>query len=54
MHRAMQGKIKRLTVKREGEQWYCIFTWEVAVTALPVAYEDVGIDLGVTVRREVA
>ena len=48
MHRAMQGKIKTLTVKREGEQWYCIFTCEVAVTALPVAYENVGIDLGVT------
>jgi putative transposase len=48
MHREMQGKIKTLTVKREGEHWYCIFTCEVEATALPVAYEDVGIDLGVT------
>jgi IS605 OrfB family transposase len=47
MHRAMQGTIKTLTLKREGEQWYCIFTCEVEVPALPVTYEDVGIDLGV-------
>jgi putative transposase len=47
MHRAIQGKIKTLTVKREGEHWYCIFTCEVEVVPLPVSYEDVGIDLGV-------
>src|SRR5258708_2783592 len=48
MHREMQGKIKTLTMKREGEHWYCIFTCEVEGTALPISYEDVGIDLGVT------
>jgi putative transposase len=47
-HRELQGTIKTLTVKREGEQWYGIFTCEVEGTALPVASEDVGIDLGVT------
>jgi putative transposase len=44
----MEGKIKTLTVKREGEHWYCIFTCEVEAVPLAVSYEDVGIDLGVT------
>jgi len=48
MHREMEGKIKALTVKREGEHWYCIFTCEVEVVPRAVSYEDVGIDLGVT------
>ena len=48
MHREMEGKIKTLTVKREGEHWYCIFTCEVEAVPLAVSYEDVGIDLGVT------
>ncbi len=48
MHREMAGKTKTLTIKREGEHWYAIFTCEVETKPLPVAYEDVGIDLGVT------
>jgi transposase len=48
MHREMEGEIKTLTVKREGEHWYCIFTCEVEAVPLAVSYEDVGIDLGVT------
>ncbi len=48
MHREMEGKIKTLTVKRDGEHWYCIFTCEVEAVPLAVSYEDVGIDLGVT------
>src|SRR6202011_5807246 len=48
LHREMTGTIKTLTVKREGEHWYAVFTCEVEADALPVAYEDVGIDLGVT------
>ena len=48
MHREMEGKIKTLTMKREGEHWYCIFTREVEAAPLAVSYEDVGIDLGVT------
>jgi putative transposase len=45
---AIQGTIKTLTIKREGEHWYCIFTCEVEIEKLPISYEDVGIDLGVT------
>jgi putative transposase len=49
LHRDMEGTIKTLTIKREGEHWYACFTCEIEKPeALPVSYEDVGIDLGVT------
>lgn len=49
LHRPVEGKIKTVTIKREGEHWYVIFACEVAVPeGLPVSCEDVGIDLGVT------
>jgi putative transposase len=48
LHRDLTGKIKALTIKREGEHWYAVFTCEVGQPEpLPVSYEDVGIDLGV-------
>jgi putative transposase len=49
LHRAMEGAIKTLTLTCEGEHWYAIFTCEIGQPEpLPVSYEDVGIDLGVT------
>lgn len=49
LHRDLAGTIKTLTIKREGEHWYAVFTCEIGKPeALPVSYEDVGIDLGVT------
>lgn len=46
LHRDLVGMIKTLTTKREGEQWYAVFTCEIEKPeALPVSYEDVGIDL---------
>jgi putative transposase len=49
LHRNMQGRIKTLTIKREGDYWYAIFTCEIGKPEpLPTSYEDVGIDLGVT------
>ncbi len=49
LHRDMAGTIKTVTVKREGEHWYAVFTCEMgAPEPLPISYEDVGIDLGVT------
>ena len=49
LHREMAGTIKTLTIKREGEHWYAIFTCEIGKSEpLPTNYEDVGIDLGVT------
>ena len=49
MHRKLEGKIKTVTVKREVDEWYVVFSCEVdAPQKLPVSYEDVGIDLGVS------
>jgi putative transposase len=49
LHRNLEGSIKTLTIKREGEHWYAIFTCEIdKPEPLEVRYEDVGIDLGVT------
>jgi putative transposase len=49
LHRKLEGKIKTVTIKREVDQWYVIFGCEVeAPSKLPISYEDVGIDLGVT------
>jgi putative transposase len=46
-HRPIEGKIKTCTIKREGEHWYVTFVCEVEAEKLLVAYEDVGIDLGI-------
>ncbi|HZS79126.1 MAG TPA: transposase [Ktedonobacteraceae bacterium] len=49
LHRNIEGTIKTLTIKREGEHWYAIFTCEIdQPEPLPTSHEDVGIDLGVT------
>lgn len=48
LHRDIEGTIKTLTIKREGEHWYAVFTCEVEAEKFLVSYEDVGIDLGVT------
>jgi putative transposase len=49
MHRKLEGKMKTVTVKREVDKWYVVFSCEVeAPEKLPVSYEDVGIDLGVS------
>lgn len=49
LHRDMIGIVKTLTIKREGEHWYAVFSCEMEKPEpLPVSYEDVGIDLGVT------
>ncbi len=49
LHRDMAGTIKTLTIKREGEHFYAVFTCEIGKPEpLPTSYEDVGIDLGVT------
>jgi putative transposase len=49
LHRKIEGKIKTVTIKREVDQWFVVFSCEVEEPALlPLSYEDVGIDLGVT------
>ena len=50
VHRQIKGKIKTVTVKREADQWYAVFTSEYehnpSVTFHP-SQEEVGVDLGV-------
>ena len=49
LHRPLEGKIKTVTIKREVDQWFVTFSCEVeAPEKLPLSYEDIGIDLGVT------
>ena len=49
LHRPLEGQIKTVTIKREVDHWFVTFSCEVpAVAKLPVSYEDVGIDLGVS------
>lgn len=49
LHRPIEGTIKTVTIKREGEDWYVTFSCDnVEPEKLPVSYEDVGIDLGVS------
>jgi putative transposase len=45
LHRNLEGTLKTLTIKREGEHWYAVFTCEIGKPEpLPVSYEDVGIE----------
>jgi putative transposase len=50
LHREIKGKVKTCTIKREGEQWYVVFTseyeFDAAATFHPSA-EAIGIDLGI-------
>jgi putative transposase len=46
MHRPVQGKVKGVIVKREGEKWYAIVQTDTEVLALPDNDRIVGIDVG--------
>src|SRR5215469_10398499 len=46
-HRPLEGKIKTLTIKRDVDQWYALFSCEVQATPLPPSDAAIGIDLGV-------
>jgi putative transposase len=47
LHRAMQGRVKTCTIKREAQAWFVCFSCEVEAEALPAREEAVGLDLGV-------
>lgn len=47
-HREIEGKIKTITVKREGNQWYASFSTELKIEIEPVEIKSaVGIDVGI-------
>ena len=49
LHRPIEGTIKTVTIKKEVDQWYVCFSCEVPdAEKLPISYEDIGIDLGVS------
>lgn len=48
LHRPVNGKIKTLSIKREGEKWFAIFSVEVNEKRLPPNDNHIGIDLGLT------
>lgn len=49
VHRKIEGAIKTCTIKHEVGQWYVMLSCEIEQPKpLPLSYEDVGIDLGIT------
>ena len=48
LHRGIEGKIKRLTIKRERSgKWYAIFQAENKPELLPKTGREIGIDIGI-------
>jgi putative transposase len=48
LHRPVGGKIKTVTIKREGGQWYACFSVEWEAKRLPANTKEIGIDVGLT------
>ncbi len=46
LHRNVDGKIKTVSVKRQGNHWYACFSCEVSAQPLPENRNQVGIDVG--------
>lgn len=47
LHREPEGQIKTVTIKRECDKWYAVFTCEVDIRPLPKSDKEVGIDVGI-------
>jgi putative transposase len=48
LHRAVEGKIKTVTIKKECGRWYACFSVVCEPESLPESKEVVGIDVGLT------
>lgn len=47
-HRPVQGRVKTITLKREGRRWYVVLSCDdVPACPLPAAGREVGVDVGV-------
>ncbi len=46
LHRPIEGKIKGVVVKREGDRWYAVIQMDTEPHALPSSDKVVGIDVG--------
>lgn len=47
-HRAIEGKIKTVRIRRQAGAWYACFACEVEEQTLPAIGNEVGIDVGIT------
>ncbi|WP_433463865.1 RNA-guided endonuclease InsQ/TnpB family protein [Spirillospora sp. CA-128828] len=48
-YRPVQGRVKTISIKREGSRWFVILSCdEVPAVPLPAAGREIGVDLGVT------
>ena len=48
LHRAVEGKVKTVTIRREAGRWYACFNVECEAKPLPPNPERVGIDVGLS------
>ena len=48
LHRPIEGRIKRLSLKREAGRWFAVFSCETEAVPLPESRLSVGIDVGLT------
>ena len=49
LHRPIEGRIKRLTIRRDGlGNWYACFMCEVEPERLPLSHKSIGVDLGLS------
>jgi putative transposase len=47
-HRAVQGRVKTISLKREGRRWYAVLSCDdVPAESLPATGREIGLDLGV-------
>jgi putative transposase len=46
MHRSLEGGINTVTLKRECDKWYAVFSNTVKIEPLPTSNREVGIDVG--------
>ena len=46
VHRSLEGEINTVTIKRDGDKWYAVFSNTVDIKPLPVSDREIGIDVG--------
>jgi len=47
LHRELEGQIKTVTIKRQCDKWYVIFSNMVVVNLPPISNKQIGIDVGI-------
>jgi putative transposase len=47
LHRALEGQINTITLKRNCDKWYAVFSNSVDIEPLPASNKQVGVDVGI-------